>query len=127
MRMWHGGERRCDWGESGGLQLETLEGELPEGARVVRVMPNTPCSIGQAASTFAMGSNTTAQDQEKVELLMSSVGKPPPPPRLRRTHLSYSLTTLSSMPATVLTAVDDTVKPSILLFCTFAMVHGQEL
>mmetsp|Transcript_609 Transcript_609/g.1754 ORF Transcript_609/g.1754 Transcript_609/m.1754 type:complete len:374 (-) Transcript_609:599-1720(-) len=57
-----------------GITLETLEGELPEGARVVRVMPNTPCSIGQAASTFAMGSNTTAQDQEKVELLMSSVG-----------------------------------------------------
>ncbi len=56
------------------MQLATLEGELPEGARVVRVMPNTPCSIGQAASTFAMGSNASQDDREKVELLMSSVG-----------------------------------------------------
>ena len=57
-----------------GLTVETLEAGLPDGARVIRVMPNTPCLIGQAASTYVMGSHATEGDQEKVDALMSSVG-----------------------------------------------------
>ena len=37
-----------------GVNLETLQSNLP-GFRVARVMPNTPCLVGEATSGFAMG------------------------------------------------------------------------
>jgi hypothetical protein len=58
-----------------GLKLDGLEGALPDGTRVVRVMPNTPCLIGAAASTYVMGSHADEEDKEKVDALMSSVGE----------------------------------------------------
>lgn len=58
-----------------GLKLDGLEAALPDGTRVVRVMPNTPCLIGAAASTYVMGSHANEEDKEKVDALMSSVGE----------------------------------------------------
>ena len=58
-----------------GLKLDGLEAALPDGTRVVRVMPNTPCLIGAAASTYVMGSHANEDDKEKVDALMSSVGE----------------------------------------------------
>jgi pyrroline-5-carboxylate reductase len=40
----------------------------------VRVMPNTPCLIGQAASAYVLGNNATGQDAAKTYTLMSSAG-----------------------------------------------------
>lgn len=57
-----------------GVTLATLEGGLPKGARVVRVMPNTPCLIGQGASCYALGAKATDQDGETVGRLLSAVG-----------------------------------------------------
>src|SRR5436190_15437973 len=37
-----------------GITLAKLEAGLPPGARVVRVMPNTPALIGASASAFAL-------------------------------------------------------------------------
>ena len=42
----------------------------------VRVMPNMPCLIRQAASAFVMGNNTSEQDLQRVLMLLSSVGAP---------------------------------------------------
>ncbi len=42
--------------------------------RVIRVMPNTPCLIGQGASGYALGSGATADDRLLVDRLMNSVG-----------------------------------------------------
>ena len=42
--------------------------------RVVRVMPNTPCLVGQGASAFAPGTQATAEDEALVERLLSAVG-----------------------------------------------------
>ena len=41
----------------------------------IRVMPNTPCLIGQAASAFVMGTHATEMDANKAYALMSSVGE----------------------------------------------------
>ncbi|HUE37647.1 MAG TPA: pyrroline-5-carboxylate reductase [Candidatus Acidoferrum sp.] len=57
-----------------GVTISKLESALPAGARVVRVMPNTPALIGQAASAFALGKNATAADGELAKKLLSAVG-----------------------------------------------------
>jgi pyrroline-5-carboxylate reductase len=57
-----------------GVTIERLESALPGGQRVVRVMPNTPCLIGQGASGFALGRHATKSDAELVASLLSAVG-----------------------------------------------------
>ena len=42
--------------------------------RVVRVMPNTPCLVGQGASAFALGNQAKAEDAGWVERLLTAVG-----------------------------------------------------
>jgi len=56
-----------------GVTLETLEALLP-GRRVVRVMPNTPCLVGEAASGFALGKLASPSDKKVVEKIFGSVG-----------------------------------------------------
>ncbi len=57
-----------------GVPLARLEAALPGGARVVRVMPNTPALVGASASGFALGQGTRPGDTALVEQLLSSVG-----------------------------------------------------
>jgi pyrroline-5-carboxylate reductase len=57
-----------------GVTLAKLENALPAGARVIRVMPNTPALVGEGASAFALGKNATAADGELAKKLLSSVG-----------------------------------------------------
>jgi pyrroline-5-carboxylate reductase len=57
-----------------GVPLTRMEAALPEGARVVRVMPNTPALIGASASGFAVGRGARPEDSALVEKLFSSVG-----------------------------------------------------
>mmetsp|Transcript_16155 Transcript_16155/g.44735 ORF Transcript_16155/g.44735 Transcript_16155/m.44735 type:complete len:286 (+) Transcript_16155:129-986(+) len=56
-----------------GITLATLEKFLP-GRRIVRVMPNTPCLVGEAASGYAMGSLCNEKDEEIVAKLLGAVG-----------------------------------------------------
>ena len=49
-----------------GIKLSTLESALNEGARVVRVMPNTPCLVQSAASAYALGTHATQSDADLV-------------------------------------------------------------
>jgi pyrroline-5-carboxylate reductase len=57
-----------------GVTLKRLEAALPQGQRVVRVMPNTPCLIGLGASGFALGTHATKDDAKLVSSLLSAVG-----------------------------------------------------
>jgi pyrroline-5-carboxylate reductase len=57
-----------------GVRLAVLEQGLGENLRLVRVMPNTPCLIGQGASAYCLGSKATADDGELVQTLLSAVG-----------------------------------------------------
>ena len=56
-----------------GVTLETLEDSLP-GRRVVRVMPNTPCLVGEQAAGFALGGLATDDDRRLVKELLDAVG-----------------------------------------------------
>lgn len=42
--------------------------------RVVRVMPNTPCLIGQGACAYCTAAAVTADDAKRVESMLASVG-----------------------------------------------------
>lgn len=57
-----------------GIRLAVLEEGLGGGPRVVRVMPNTPCLIGQGACGFCLGGKATAGDGRLVEQLLGAVG-----------------------------------------------------
>ena len=57
-----------------GVTLARLEAALPPGARVIRVMPNTPALVGAGAAGFALGKNATAADGELAQKLLSAVG-----------------------------------------------------
>jgi len=57
-----------------GVTLAKLEAALPAGARVIRVMPNTPALVGESASAFALGKSATAADGELAKKLLSAVG-----------------------------------------------------
>ncbi|MFP4056977.1 MAG: pyrroline-5-carboxylate reductase [Candidatus Brocadiia bacterium] len=57
-----------------GVTLAELGTLLPDGARIVRVMPNTPALVGSGAAGFALGPGTTPQDRELVASLLGAVG-----------------------------------------------------
>jgi pyrroline-5-carboxylate reductase len=57
-----------------GVPLSRIENCLPEGTRVVRVMPNTPCLVGEGAAAFAGGRHANRRDLATVGQIFSSVG-----------------------------------------------------
>ena len=57
-----------------GIKLEQLESLLPEGTRVIRVMPNTPALVGAGASAFARGTSATKEDGALAAKLLEAVG-----------------------------------------------------
>jgi len=57
-----------------GVTLAKIEAALPDGARVIRVMPNTPALVGASASAFALGRHATGEDASLAMKLFSSVG-----------------------------------------------------
>jgi pyrroline-5-carboxylate reductase len=56
-----------------GVPLSRLEQAAPR-ARVVRVMPNTPCLVGAMAAGFASGRSVSAEDRHTVEELLGAAG-----------------------------------------------------
>jgi pyrroline-5-carboxylate reductase len=56
-----------------GVTLAKMEAALPAGTRVIRVMPNTPALVGEAATAFALGKSATAADGELARKLLSAV------------------------------------------------------
>lgn len=58
-----------------GLTSATIESNLDLGARVIRVMPNTPCLVGEGASAIAKGDSANGHDDLALTReLMSCVG-----------------------------------------------------
>ena len=83
--------------------LKQLADGLGLAARIVRVMPNTPCLVGASASGFAPGPTATAEDAALVERLFGAVGKAVRVPE----HLLDAVTGLSgSGPAFVYVMIE---------------------
>ncbi len=57
-----------------GVPISTFEENLLTGAKVIRVMPNTPAMVGAAAAGFALGHYATEEDAKLTESLLSAVG-----------------------------------------------------
>jgi pyrroline-5-carboxylate reductase len=57
-----------------GVTLADLEAALPEGARIVRAMPNTPALVRAGATALCGNTRTTAGDRELARALFESVG-----------------------------------------------------
>jgi pyrroline-5-carboxylate reductase len=57
-----------------GVRLARLAGWLGEAVRLVRVMPNTPCLIGEGACGYCLGERATRADGELVGKLLEAVG-----------------------------------------------------
>ncbi len=57
-----------------GVTLKALDAGLEGNARLVRVMPNTPCLVGASASAYSPGPNATPADVALVAALFSAVG-----------------------------------------------------
>ena len=59
-----------------GIQLSFLDGILAEtGCRLIRVMPNTPALVLEAASALSAGPRATEQDMETAVSIFNSIGK----------------------------------------------------
>ena len=57
-----------------GIRLEVLAGGLGPDIRLIRVMPNTPCLVGQGACGYCLGAKATADDAQLVDQLLGAVG-----------------------------------------------------
>ncbi len=58
-----------------GASIEKLSAILPEGAKICRVMPNTPSLIGEGMSGYSLSESCDDKDETKVKELLSAVGK----------------------------------------------------
>jgi pyrroline-5-carboxylate reductase len=57
-----------------GVPLAKLEAGLGTGARLIRVMPNTPALVGTSASAYASGKSARPEDGALAQKLFSAVG-----------------------------------------------------
>jgi pyrroline-5-carboxylate reductase len=57
-----------------GVRIETIESALRNPVPVVRVMPNTPCLVGQSAAALAAGTHATEKDVEVAVAIFECVG-----------------------------------------------------
>ena len=58
-----------------GVPVSAMEARLPDGARVVRTMPNTPATVDAGATAIAPGTHATEEDLEIAHELFAAVGR----------------------------------------------------
>lgn len=58
-----------------GIRTEKIEAGLPNGSRVIRVMPNTPALFEEGMSGMIGGKNATKKDLDYIYNLLSTIGK----------------------------------------------------
>ncbi len=58
-----------------GVNVKKLESNLPQGSKVIRVMPNTPALVGEGMSGIYGGTKANKEDINFVKNLLSTIGK----------------------------------------------------
>lgn len=58
-----------------GVSLATLREAAGPAPKLVRVMPNICCTVGEAASAYAVGADVTEEQKQFVEQLLSAAGE----------------------------------------------------
>ncbi|HEY5480331.1 MAG TPA: pyrroline-5-carboxylate reductase [Verrucomicrobiae bacterium] len=66
--------KHCLISIAAGMPLAKLEAGLGAGARLIRVMPNTPALVGASATAFALGKSARPEDGELAQKLFSAIG-----------------------------------------------------
>tara|TARA_Y100000310_G_scaffold342230_2_gene444431 strand:+ start:18 stop:812 length:795 start_codon:yes stop_codon:yes gene_type:complete len=56
-----------------GVQIKQMENVLGD-KKIVRVMPNTPCLVGEMAAGYSVNSQLSPEDKEKVKKVLESSG-----------------------------------------------------
>lgn len=57
-----------------GITINFIESCLPAYSKVVRLMPNTPCLLGEGTIAISAGDNVTAAERNQIEALLKSMG-----------------------------------------------------
>ncbi|RUS73399.1 hypothetical protein EGW08_018838 [Elysia chlorotica] len=57
-----------------GVTIKSMEEDLPEGTRVVRVMPNVPALVQAGATVMSPGTHAVSDDAELVQELLKTIG-----------------------------------------------------
>jgi len=58
-----------------GIKIDYIQKQLGDKNRVIRVMPNTPCLVGEMAAGFAAGRYAKDNDIKLVATILNSAGK----------------------------------------------------
>jgi pyrroline-5-carboxylate reductase len=57
-----------------GTNTEKLEKMLPNGAKIARVMPNTPALIGESCSFYSLNEKCDIEDKKNIEFIFNAIG-----------------------------------------------------
>jgi pyrroline-5-carboxylate reductase len=58
-----------------GVKISAIENVLGSKARVIRVMPNTPMTLGRGMSAMSMGDHVTKEDQDWLNRFLKTTGE----------------------------------------------------
>src|SRR5207247_9782375 len=58
-----------------GVRTSVIEKGLARRGRVVRIMPNLACAVGEGATAFALGKTATEHDALTVEEIFGAIGR----------------------------------------------------
>ena len=58
-----------------GVPIKFIESYLQKESKVIRIMPNTPCLVGETAAGISLGKYTNKNNEDFVVRMMSAVGR----------------------------------------------------
>lgn len=57
--------QKCFISIAAGIPIQAMQSYIPSAKSIIRVMPNTPCSVSESAAAYATGSGTSVEGNSK--------------------------------------------------------------